>query len=342
MKPKTLEDLEKNEEKRKKFEFLDRVSLRKAFHVVRPSGNQQNPQQNQHGPPQSQSYRKKHLEKVEKFEDILLKLCEKANTLLKCRYAAVSLYTNTNTPMNSDVELSSYLKAQASQRLIKISNNLLCCDPILKSQRVLLVKDATSSNAPYFNKTMQPFEYDFKQMPIVIGPQKARFYAGTPLIDSQQNILGAICVFDSVVREEMPSQQVLDQLQDMVEFAVKSIEARKTFGAAPFTKISNNSSSSSSSTNRKKSIGGMRQTEPTFKLNRNIRRLEEPVDQVGDEEERRRTEVVAGGHSLAFLQDEGIETYKKQMRRLVLQAQRTQAQMEENALSIQDFQITQM
>lgn len=183
------------------------------------------------------------LPRVDEYNDILLTLCEQVSKALACKYAALSLFTSSPhpTPPASSATTSGgqrfggslppsptlsaasfetvhFLKAAGSKKLTSVAANLMCCAPVLELKEKLVTRDALG-HANVF---------DFKRLPIVIGPQQVRFYAGIPLVDSSGQMLGALAVFDASVYQSSSLAHVLPSMEALATVALSAIEARKT------------------------------------------------------------------------------------------------------------------
>lgn len=137
------------------------------------------------------------------YKDILLVLCELASTTLGCRYAAVTL-------IDRDED---YLKSTSCTRLLNCPKNLQCCAPVIAAKKPILIHDTHR-------------ETQWKKLPIVRGPHKARFYAGAPLVLKNGYVLGAVAVFDAKPKPNVDFRKVR-VMENLANLAVLSIEARR-------------------------------------------------------------------------------------------------------------------
>ena len=86
------------------------------------------------------------------------------------------------------------------------------CTHAMLEQAPLVICDATQ-------------DARFRHNPFVTGESAFRFYVGAPLVSQQGIPLGALCVFDTVVRER-PEQYLLDCLMDLAFVVSEQLEFR--------------------------------------------------------------------------------------------------------------------
>ncbi|GAB9463623.1 hypothetical protein Gpo141_00001076 [Globisporangium polare] len=310
------------------------------------------------------------LANVERYEDILLTLCEQVSKALNCKYATLSLFTGipqqqsssfapltaaslarlaspsatSSPPMSSSPSTPGatggyenypavhFLKASGSKKLAKVAASLMCCAPILELKDKLITRDALA------NCNM----FDFKKLPIVIGPQQVRFYAGIPLVDCSNQMVGAFAVFDSSVYQGSSINEVLPTMEAFAAVALTAIEDRKTdLELQSFLK--------NPLVDTKGDNQAIRLSEPVFHID---------MDAHGgfndDDDEFFHTDPPYGNaqaiqirprfssrppprqrmspHAAAPARD--VEYYKSQMEQLVRQARETEAQMLENSIAM--------
>ena len=88
-----------------------------------------------------------------------------------------------------------------------------CTHTILDISGPTLVKDA-------------PKDKRFANNPYVVGDPKIRFYFGTPLVTSNQEAFGTLCVVDSVARKE-PTEFQLESMQSLTKLVMAQLELRE-------------------------------------------------------------------------------------------------------------------
>lgn len=157
----------------------------------------------------------------------------------KQRLASLKSYHILDTPPEEDFDTITTLAAQICQVPIalitlldakrqwfksKVGTSMtqtpravaLCTHTIL--QRHLLVVPDTRADKR------------FARNPLVLGPPRIRFYAGTPLVTKDNFALGTLCVLDHVPRDLTPDQRgALKRLGDQV---MSQLELRKRLGQA--------------------------------------------------------------------------------------------------------------
>lgn len=69
----------------------------------------------------------------------------------------------------------------------------------------------------------------FASHPLVVGNPKIRFYAGAPLLTQDGDMLGALCVIDTIPRKLEARQ--LEELQFMAQQVMVMLESRSHSGA---------------------------------------------------------------------------------------------------------------
>lgn len=277
------------------------------------------------------------------YEDILLKLCESTTGLLDCKYAALSLFTRRRLSGSHASEtvmtVTHFLSVNGSNRLIKAPGNMMCCEPVLHLKEPVVTRNALNSS---------PIGYDLAGLPIVVGPQHARFYAGIPLVDSKSQYIGALAIFDSKTYMDDDIDEVVPSMEAMALVALASIETRKTerdlssFMKTPFVHEQS------------------RQSEPVISLSLHDLEVDDEVEEVrrfAQESPSAAAAASAGRFSTRLVlrknhespvgrfssrmaspsphySNQGIEFYKHKMKQLVQQAQETQVQMMQNAVSM--------
>ncbi|GMF37105.1 unnamed protein product [Phytophthora fragariaefolia] len=294
------------------------------------------------------------FETMDLYEDIFLKLCENSASVRNSKFVALTLFTKANPSENSqqnEIEAGGaavhYLKVKGSPKLMKVAANLRCCDPILQLQKSVITRNTWA----LLNGTspVHPTGYDFRQLPIVFGPQQARFYAGVPLTDSKKRFrYGALAIFDAAIYpgddDDVPMKKTVQALQVCAREGVMAVNERRkelelrTFLQAPLIQL--------------------RQSEPALHLSMEISQSsprwrdivhgeQESLDGDSDanddiDEAQRRLEyelmdarTKSGPEFTDSSSSAGkarVEYFRRKMQELVRQAQDTQAQMVENTL----------
>ncbi|GLD95352.1 hypothetical protein PINS_up003996 [Pythium insidiosum] len=246
--------------------------------------------------------RKLKLGRMEPFEDLLLSLCQQATRVTDSGYAAVSVFL-------SDTETQHFLAARDARKLLRVAPNMRCCEPVLLSLRPVATRNALHCVVG---------DCDLSTLPVVRGPQQARFYAGVPLVDSTRRLLGAIVVFDArFLDNEKDVDGRLSRLQQLTTDAMAKIEARhtdtalKSFMDSPLVRQSEPSLPSRS---RAESASGA-----SYDL--------EVDDEVWGVTVAPLPMPMAGAAHPVPSPQENAEYYKRQMYRLVQQAHETQGQV---------------
>ncbi|EQC33379.1 hypothetical protein SDRG_08897 [Saprolegnia diclina VS20] len=135
-------------------------------------------------------------------------LCDLASTTLQCKFAGLSL--------RHGAVLQHYLKVNQKGKLLSVPSQMGICSPVLSIGGPLLVLDTQTEGGPI----------EWAKLPIVAGPQRARFYAGAPLVAANGDVLGAICVFDPAPRTSIPPNQ-LRVMQNLAELTLASLDPKQ-------------------------------------------------------------------------------------------------------------------
>ncbi|RLN51073.1 hypothetical protein BBJ28_00000758 [Nothophytophthora sp. Chile5] len=299
------------------------------------------------------------FETLEQYEDIFLQLCEDAAAVRSSKFAALTLFSASmqheksqpNETETKDTAIH-YLKVRGSAKLMKVAANLRCCEPVLQLQKPVVTRN-TCQQEP--RTSLHPSGYDFRKLPIVSGPQQARFYAGVPLIDSKKRFrYGALAVFDAGIHhgedDDVAMKMTVRTLQTRVRDAVAAMdERRKELELRSFLQTP---------------LVQLRQSEPALHLSMELERgssrwydvvagEQESLDGDSDAEEdiaeaRRRLEH-EDDHEYARADPEEeysavnsagsgkshVEFYRNKMQELVQQAQETQAQLVEHSVTME-------
>lgn len=109
-------------------------------------------------------------------------------------------------------ERRQWFKARVGLAVPETPRDIAFCAHTILSDETMVVEDATKDPR-------------FSDNPLVMGDPSIRFYAGSPLTDSNGNSLGSLCVIDNHSRSLRPEQQTaLDALK---RIAVHEIEQRQ-------------------------------------------------------------------------------------------------------------------
>lgn len=246
------------------------------------------------------------LDPVTEYEDLLRELCQRASDATAARYAAVSIFIpqgkapGSSSP--SSPSMVHYLKATSSPKLMRIAANMLCCEPVLRALRPVATRNALSFNVS---------GVDFASLPFVKGPQRARFYCGVPLVNSKRRVLGALAVFDARMDDE--DEDVLETmgpLQSITRATMERIE----------TRVAKNQLDAFMKNPLLQSVEQQL-----------VSRADEDDDYGDDEDDDRSVEWVDEDHMRAMPRAAPtLDFYKRQMHRLVQQANQTQGQLLQN------------
>ncbi|KAF1334523.1 putative rho/rac guanine nucleotide exchange factor/faciogenital dysplasia protein 3, partial [Globisporangium splendens] len=332
--------------------FTSSNGRQRAVSIKKKRNNQQQNNDGEDGGVAAHKLVPRKLPNVHQYEDILLTLCEQVSNLLNCKYAAVSIFTAspsarlpTHAPQpgggvaspasHENYTTVHFLKAEGRKKLGKVSANMKCCAPMLELKGKIIARD-TLAGCNLF---------DFKKLPIVMGPQQVRFYAGIPLVDPMiHQMVGAFAVFDSGVYRGSNMNEVLPTLEAFAAVALDAIEDRKTdlelqsFLQSPLvdTRMLDNQSA-------------LRLSEPVLQVDKFLSENDGGVVEYDREQGRNDSRFRTTGHlELAvrprfstrprsmkkYPEHDTIEFYKKQMEKLVRQARDTEAQVLENSMAM--------
>ncbi|KAF4131207.1 FYVE zinc finger domain-containing protein [Phytophthora infestans] len=282
------------------------------------------------------------FESLQMYEDIFLKLCENSASVRRSRFVALTLFTQAEkedqqNESKSEESAVYYLKVEGRAYLMNTAASLRCCEPVLQ-----LNKPVITRNTLTLDGKCHPSGYAFRQLPIVMGPQQAKFYAGVPLTDPKNRYrYGAIAIFDNSISrgedDDLPMKKTLQALQVCVREAVMAVDERRkelelrTFLQAPLIQL--------------------RQSEPALHLSmdisqsspdwRDIESLDGDSDDDKEEAECRLDQIRnarmksdpeypnSGSPSVGKAR---VKYFRNKMQELVRQAQDTQAQLVENTL----------
>ncbi len=132
------------------------------------------------------------------FDDI----CELAAGLFHAPTALVSLVD----------EGRQWFKARLGMDICETGRDVAFCVHALATRQVLVVPDAT-------------LDPRFADNPLVTGPPGIRFYAGAPLLTQDGQVLGTLCVIDTVPRTFSPTQAGL--LEKLARQVMTLLEHRR-------------------------------------------------------------------------------------------------------------------
>ncbi len=105
-----------------------------------------------------------------------------------------------------------WFKSKVGVSLSETARDISFCAHAIMNQGILIVPDATKDPR-------------FKNNPMVIGPQKIRFYAGAPLIAPDGHALGTLCVLDKKPRQLRPEQK--QALLVLAHHVISQLELRR-------------------------------------------------------------------------------------------------------------------
>lgn len=284
----------------------------------------------------------RNFESLKMYEDIFLRFCENSASVRSSKYVALTLFTKSDKNQQDESEnggsTAQYLKVRERSTLLNTAANMRCCDPVLHLNKPIITRNTWALEGKL---AVHPLGYDFRQLPIVAGPQQARFYAGVPLTDLKKRYrYGAIAIFDAAfnpgVDDDLPMMKTLQALQVCAREAVMAVDERRkdlelrTFLQAPLIQL--------------------RQSEPALHLSMDIPQSDldwqdvesldgdddNDVDQsrfedaCGNPTSKRGLETPTTGSS--SVGKARVEHFRSKMQELVRQAHDTQAQMVENTL----------
>ncbi|OQS00939.1 hypothetical protein THRCLA_05823 [Thraustotheca clavata] len=136
-------------------------------------------------------------------------LCDLASNTLQCKFAGIAL--------RQGAVMHHYLKVNQKGKLLTVPPQMGICSPIFTLQTPVIVLNTMTESTS---------KVDWPRLPIVMGPQHARFYAGAPLHGPNGDNIGAICVFDTEPRENVPPNQ-LRVMQNLAELTIASLDPSK-------------------------------------------------------------------------------------------------------------------
>ncbi len=141
-------------------------------------------------------------------------LDEAAPPAFDCVVQAASALCGTPIALVSLVDEGRlYFMARAGLDVTQVpSSNSLCNYAVQLPEGMLEVPDASA-------------DLRFADSPLVTGPPGIRFYAGAPLVMSDNETIGTLCVIDRSPRELTESQRV--GLLALAEITVQLLESRR-------------------------------------------------------------------------------------------------------------------
>jgi hypothetical protein len=173
-------------------------------------------------------------------------LCAMATKTLQCQYAGISLrqdrlesmmhekddddddhvLVGTRPCVSSSSSYHHFLHREGKPKLVAVPAQMGLCDPIFATQSSQLVLDIKSKVTLHLREEKERVvgtrintdSFEWGRLPIVRGPQKARFYAGAPVWGPGNQLLGALCVFDRTPRTSILPEHVtvMQHLANMI------------------------------------------------------------------------------------------------------------------------------
>jgi len=105
-----------------------------------------------------------------------------------------------------------WFKAKVGIDASEISRDISFCGHVVGEKTILIIPDATKDNR-------------FADNPLVIGDPSIRFYAGVPLITTDDYVLGTLCVID--YQPQTPTLQQIRHLEALSRLVISQLELRK-------------------------------------------------------------------------------------------------------------------
>lgn len=110
-------------------------------------------------------------------------------------------------------ESRQWFKARVGLDASEMARDVSFCGHVVSDRTLLVVPDATQDSR-------------FADNPLVQADPAIRFYAGAPLLTSDQHILGALCVIDR--RPHVLTPQQLERLQALSRLVISQLELRRS------------------------------------------------------------------------------------------------------------------
>jgi signal transduction histidine kinase len=104
-----------------------------------------------------------------------------------------------------------WFKSRVGLDVTETSRDISFCGHVVMNEETLIVADATQDDR-------------FADNPLVAGEPGIRFYVGTPLVTSDNYVLGTLCVIDHYPRNLTPQQ--LRQLESLSRLVISQLELR--------------------------------------------------------------------------------------------------------------------
>lgn len=106
-----------------------------------------------------------------------------------------------------------WFKSKVGIEATETPRDISFCGHVVMNEETLIVSDATQDDR-------------FADNPLVAGEPGIRFYVGTPLVTSDNYVLGTLCVIDRYPRTLAPEQ--LTQLESLSRLVISQLELRLT------------------------------------------------------------------------------------------------------------------
>lgn len=158
--------------------------------------------------------------------DILAQLCVQAIEVCGARHAALSVFRPAPSAGGALADAARlptehFMHSRGGRdSLMRVAPNLRACEPVLQLARAVATRDAA----------LPAQGFEFAQLPVVAGPQRARLYVGVPLLDARRRWLGALAVFDArpmAPEDDTALRRVVDALEALAGEATAAVGERE-------------------------------------------------------------------------------------------------------------------